>query len=60
MSIEKNYKEYFIACDDCGATDGGFETFGDAEDAIKELGWQTKKVEGVWENYCEKCRHIIL
>lgn len=53
--VGKQYGEYFIACDYCGATDGPFDTFQDAVDAKKDLGFTSKKEDEEWVDVCERC-----
>jgi hypothetical protein len=55
MSIEKDYREYQLVCDICGGYVPGFETYQDALDYAKEMGWTTKRERGEWVNCCEDC-----
>lgn len=48
-------KKKQVVCDNCG---DGFEaeSWEEAQATMKELGWQTKRVNGLWVNYCETCK----
>jgi len=56
MSIEKEYGEFYLTCDNCGNVAGKvFDGFEKAVEAKKELGWKSKKINGQWEDWCEEC-----
>ena len=53
MSIVKAYCSFIVACDECmPATDSWNEALSEA----KEAGWQSKCINGTWENYCPECK----
>jgi hypothetical protein len=56
MSIEKEYGEFYLTCDNCGNDAGKvFDSFERAVEAKKGLGWKSKKINGQWEDWCEEC-----
>lgn len=60
MIIRKPAKRYVpcctLICDICGSkAPEQFCTHADAVDWMKRNGWANKKVDGEWENVCEKC-----
>lgn len=55
MSIQQEYKDYYLICDKCTKELGPFDEFHEAVEAKKELGWKSKKINGQWEDWCDKC-----
>jgi len=63
MSIEKNYGEFrgngitfTPVCDSCFETLPSESEHDLAVQSLRDSGWQTKSVNGDWENYCTDCR----
>lgn len=56
MSIDNTAGRFTLICDNCGEElDEMFDDFYDAVEAKKENGWKSKKVNGNWEDWCNKC-----
>jgi len=55
MSIQQEHKDYYLICDNCTKEIGPFDEFYKAVEAKKEHGWKSKKVNGQWEDWCDKC-----
>ena len=56
MSIDKSCGTFNLTCDNCGEElEGDFEDFYEAVEAKKENGWKSRKVDGNWEDWCDKC-----
>lgn len=55
MSIEKYYRYYTAVCDCCGARLPGEERWEDARRAKQAAGWESRKVDGEWEDVCPDC-----
>ena len=56
MSIQKEYGDYHLICDNCSReAENIFDSFDKAIDAKKMLGWESVKVSGQWEDWCDKC-----
>lgn len=52
----KEYGKYTLVCDICGASvDEEYKTFQDTEDARKDLGWKSRKIDGDWADICPDC-----
>ena len=52
----KEYGKYTLVCDICGASvDEEYESFQGAEDARKDLGWKSRKIDGDWADICPDC-----
>jgi len=57
--ISKEYKKYTLICDICnGGTDEEFDTFQDAVDGRKEIGWKVRKIDGEWQDVCPECQEV--
>ncbi len=57
MSIEREYAEYYLMCDNCKSVEEEpFEHFYSAVDAKKNLGWKVKKINGEWQDWCPDCQ----
>lgn len=56
MSIEKFYGQYTPACDHCETTLPGQPTFTAAIQAVKEAGWESRKVDSEWIHVCTDCQ----
>lgn len=58
MAIERvkgnNYEAECDAGCECDPVKG--DSFGEVKDAIDDAGWLTKKVCGIYMNYCPECR----
>lgn len=55
MSIERIGDRFALFCDICGEGED-YETFEEAVQGCKDLGWMIRRVEdGTWENICEEC-----
>ena len=54
MSIEKYYRNYTAVCDCCGKRlpADGWE---DARRAKQDAGWESRKVDGEWQDICDDC-----
>ena len=57
MSIEKEYGEFQIVCDDCGYYVPGFDRFSEALDYCGDEGWKAFKVKDEWNHFCPVCSH---
>lgn len=55
--ISKEYGKYTLECDCCGRYHSNFDTFADALDYAKDMGWEKKKENGEWINICEDCQN---
>ena len=57
MSIEKQYNKYILICDvDGEAHDEEYDTFSEAIDVKKELGWKSEMQNGEWVDMCKECK----
>lgn len=56
MSIERYYGQYTPVCDCCGERLPGELSFSDAVRAKREAGWESRKVNGEWEDICTDCQ----
>lgn len=56
MSIEKFAGFFSLTCDNCGEElNEQFDEFHDAVEAKKDNGWKSKRINGDWEDWCDKC-----
>lgn len=55
MSIERFYGHYTVVCDTCGNELRGAESFDEARRMKHDAGWQSRKVNGEWEDICSDC-----
>lgn len=56
MSFDKDGTQFTLTCDNCGKKlDESFDHFYDVVDVKAENGWKSKKVNGNWEDWCDKC-----
>ena len=55
MSIERYYGQYTPVCDCCERLSGE-SSFTDAVRAKREAGWESRKVNGEWEDICTDCQ----
>lgn len=55
MSIERYYRQYTVVCDCCDHRLGGAESFNEAVRMRREAGWESRKVDGEWEDICTDC-----
>lgn len=54
--IDREYGEYFLVCDVCDEeSEECWDTFQDAIDGRKELGWKSKKTSKGWKDVCPNC-----
>lgn len=44
-----------INCDGCSEADSEHGLWVECMAIFKEKGWETKRVEGEWENFCPAC-----
>lgn len=56
MSIVKEYGSFIVACDLCDECMPAVDTWNEALSEAKEEGWQSKRINGTWENYCPDCK----
>lgn len=56
MSIERYYRQFTPVCDCCGKRLPGEESFDAAVRAKREDGWESRKVNGEWEDICTDCQ----
>ena len=56
MSIEKFYGQYTPTCDHCETTLPGQPSFTAAIQAVKDAGWESRKVDGGWIHVCTDCQ----
>ncbi len=57
MTIERSGGTYDLVCDICGDhADITFESFYEAVDSKKALGWKSQKNKGEWEDVCVECQ----
>lgn len=57
MIYSPKYGITILSCDICeySPEDVGFETFKEASQWARAHNWQTRKVDGDWENLCPDC-----
>lgn len=54
--IDKQFGDYHLICDICNEeAEESFDTFYDAVEARKELGWKPKKTSKGWTDICPEC-----
>lgn len=54
--IEKQHYKYILICDVCGEdSEECFDTFQDAVDGRKEIGWKSEKNNNEWKDVCPNC-----
>lgn len=60
MSIEKRKGYYVIVCDMCGETSEEYDTWEDAKNAKKALGYKSTcyrtETEDIWQDLCSDCQ----
>ena len=56
MSIVKAYCSFIVACDLCDEYMPAADSWNEALSKAKEEGWQSKCINGTWENYCPECK----
>ena len=57
MSIQKEHGYFLLVCDICqNAEETDFETWSEAVDDKKELGWKSKREGGGWIDVCPDCQ----
>ena len=56
MSIVKAYCSFIVACDLCDECMPAADNWNEALSEAKEAGWQSKCINGTWENYCPECK----
>lgn len=57
--IDKVYGKHILICDICGEYEEGFNTFAEAVQAKRELGWTSKRDKtGVWLEICPECKEL--
>lgn len=62
--IDKVYGKHILICDICGEYEAGeneegFDTFAEAVQAKRELGWTSKRDKtGVWLEICSECKEL--
>jgi len=55
--INKEYGQFTYICDNCGAgTDEKFNTWQDAVDGKKDIGWKSEKTSTGWLDLCPDCQ----
>lgn len=58
--IDKTKGYYTIVCDICGETSEKFDTWEEAKDAKKKLGYKTTlyrtETEDIWQDLCQDCQ----
>lgn len=59
MSIQTFYSETYLTCD-CCEKEVKFDSFYDAVDGKKEIGWISRKnVRDDWEDVCDECKKTL-
>jgi hypothetical protein len=53
--IERIYHEFTPVCDACGEALEACETFEDAVRKARDAEWKSRKIKGVWLDYCTRC-----
>ena len=56
MSIERYYQNYTAVCDCCGQRLPGELSFDAAVRSKQSAGWESRKVDGEWEDVCTDCQ----
>jgi hypothetical protein len=55
--IDKHFGEYVLVCDICEEEAGErWETFQDAVEGKKKLGWKSQNAGNGWEDVCPSCQ----
>ena len=55
--IDKSFGSYVLICDICQEeSEERFDTFQDAVDGKKELGWKSQKTNKGWQDVCTNCK----
>ena len=52
--IEREYSKYILSCDCCGKQ-YECDTWHEAVDTKKDLGWTSKKIKNEWFDICDEC-----
>jgi len=56
--IDKHFGDYILICDICGEdSEECFDTFQDAVDGKKDLGWLSEKRSKGWIDICPDCKN---
>lgn len=55
----RHEKIYVPVCDCCGDELDPEWDYEDAVGAIRAEGWEAKKVDGGWVNYCPVCQNMM-
>ena len=54
--IDKIHGKFRLICEECGDMSlVEFDTFPDAVDGKKTLGWRSRKIMGAWKDICPDC-----
>jgi hypothetical protein len=54
--IDKQFGDYVLICDICGEeAEEYFDTFHDAVEGKKKLGWKSEKISKGWADICPEC-----
>ena len=53
--IDKQFNSYVLICDICYDEQEYFDSFDEAVEGKKELGWKSKKTINGWHDICPKC-----
>lgn len=56
--IHTGKDEYAVECDICGKYEGGFGSFDEAVEYIRDNEWDTRKVDGEYHNHCDECKEL--
>lgn len=55
--IDKSFGNYVLICDICQEeSEERFDTFQNAVDGKKELGWKSQKTNKGWQDVCTNCK----
>ena len=57
--IDKSQGVFYLVCDCCDEAVGDFDTFEDAVEAKKELGWTSVKEGKEFIDLCPICQKLI-
>ena len=54
--VEKRYSETYLICDICNE-EHSFDTFVEAVEGKKDLGYESSRESGDWQDICVNCQY---
>lgn len=55
MTVQSYRGHHGVTCDSCSESTEEFDSFDEAIQAIKDLGWKISREQGEWTHTCAGC-----